>query len=192
DEDIDTSYEGLIRLTTLIGEARPQGTTRDIIDNLPSGKYCEWATPSSEQRCPICLDDYEENDPVLKVPLCTHWFHKGCLEQWLGTAKTCPVCRGPIDPNASARSSRSARALRLRRNASYSQRSLRQAAEATAPVTGETPAGNNDNADNGANSGPGPSDNGIAVPLLHNDDGEDEEEWLARSWRTLMRGDRGM
>ncbi|TCD65376.1 hypothetical protein EIP91_002740 [Steccherinum ochraceum] len=100
DEDLDTSYEGLLRLTSLIGEARPRGTSRTVIDSLPNGKYSEWATASSEKRCPICLDDYEPSDPVLKVPKCSHWFHKDCLEQWLGSASTCPVCRGPIDPNA--------------------------------------------------------------------------------------------
>ena len=57
DEDFDTSYEGLLRLTSIIGEARPRGTPRDIIDGLPKGTYGDWAVSSSEKRCPICLDD---------------------------------------------------------------------------------------------------------------------------------------
>lgn len=72
----------------------------------------------------LTFGQYEQSDPVLKVPLCSHWFHKACLEvsllclshyfgrflflvqQWLGTANSCPVCRGRVDPNSAASSSR--------------------------------------------------------------------------------------
>ncbi|KAH9942703.1 hypothetical protein B0H21DRAFT_696156 [Amylocystis lapponica] len=81
DEDLDTSYEGLLHLTGLLGEARSRGTPASVMSSLPSGIYKDWAKPGeSEERCPICLDDYQATDPVLKVTECSHWFHKGCLE----------------------------------------------------------------------------------------------------------------
>ncbi|KZT06614.1 uncharacterized protein LAESUDRAFT_653118, partial [Laetiporus sulphureus 93-53] len=81
DGDLDTSYEGLLRLSTIVGEARPRGTSAQIVSSLPSGVYRDWAIPGeSEERCPICLDDYQQEDPVLKVTDCSHWFHKACLE----------------------------------------------------------------------------------------------------------------
>ncbi|KAI0794863.1 hypothetical protein C8Q75DRAFT_513238 [Abortiporus biennis] len=81
DEDLDTSYEGLLRLSTLLGEARPRGLSQASMDRLPSGVYREWMIAGeTEARCPICLDDYEQTDPVLKVPACSHWFHKECLQ----------------------------------------------------------------------------------------------------------------
>lgn len=98
DEDLDTSYEALIELSGLLGEVRPRGLSEQAIADLPSGTYGEWATPGeTEERCPICLDDvrifalimtlsltglhqYTAEDPVLKVPACSHWFHRGCLE----------------------------------------------------------------------------------------------------------------
>lgn len=57
DEDIDTSYEGLLRLQAQIGEAKPRGTPAHVIDSLPTGLYKDFQTVDSETRCPICLDD---------------------------------------------------------------------------------------------------------------------------------------
>jgi len=97
DSELDTSYEGLLNLAELLGEARPRGVSEEDIASLPSGVYVDWATPGeTDERCPICLDDYQPVDPVLKVPACSHWFHRGCLEQWLKNARTCPVCRGRV------------------------------------------------------------------------------------------------
>ncbi|EMD32435.1 hypothetical protein CERSUDRAFT_58542, partial [Gelatoporia subvermispora B] len=80
DEDLDTSYEGLLHLASVMGDALPRGTPEDIIARLPTALYRDWASQSSDERCPICLDDYEQTDPVLKVSDCSHWFHKLCLE----------------------------------------------------------------------------------------------------------------
>ncbi|KAH9925969.1 uncharacterized protein B0H18DRAFT_1007178 [Fomitopsis serialis] len=81
DQNLDTSYEALLELTSLLGEGRPRGLSEQVIASLPGATYREWATPGeTEERCPICLDDYTAEDAVLKVPACSHWFHRGCLE----------------------------------------------------------------------------------------------------------------
>lgn len=52
------SYEGLLSLSSLLGDAKPRGTPDDIIESLPRGTYREWTRPgATEERCPICLDD---------------------------------------------------------------------------------------------------------------------------------------
>ncbi|TBU53011.1 hypothetical protein BD310DRAFT_183164 [Dichomitus squalens] len=97
DEDMDMSYEGLLSLSTILGDVKPRGTPADIISSLPKGTYGDWVRPGvTEERCPICLDDYDAKDACLRVPACSHWFHEGCLQQWLKTARTCPVCRGRV------------------------------------------------------------------------------------------------
>jgi len=93
DEDFDSSFEGLTNLAAALGEVKPRNTPNHIIAGLPSGKYGEWAAPGCDERCPVCLDDYQADDELLKITDCSHWFHRGCLEQWLGGANTCPVCR---------------------------------------------------------------------------------------------------
>ncbi|KAM5543807.1 hypothetical protein V8D89_002424 [Ganoderma adspersum] len=103
DEDLDTSYEGLLSLSTLLGDVKPRGTPGDIVSSLPRGTYGEWARPGhTEERCPICLDDYDAKDACLRIPTCSHWFHEGCLQQWLKGARTCPVCRGRVSKPVAA------------------------------------------------------------------------------------------
>ncbi|CAL1710681.1 unnamed protein product [Somion occarium] len=97
--DLESAYEGLVRFTAIMEEGGTRRVPQAVIDSLPSGVYSDWATPGeSEDCCPICLDDYEQDAPVLRVPACKHWFHKTCLTQWLKRGDTCPVCRAAVRP----------------------------------------------------------------------------------------------
>ena len=50
---MDMSYEGLLSLSTLLGDVKPRGTPSEIVSSLPKGTYAEWATPGeTEERCP--------------------------------------------------------------------------------------------------------------------------------------------
>jgi len=46
------------------------------------------------EQCSICLEDYQENDKILKLR-CNHIFHKKCLKQWSHNKEStsCPLCR---------------------------------------------------------------------------------------------------
>ena len=57
DEDFDDSYEGLLSLSATLGDAKPKSTPASILSDLETAQYKDWATPESDQRCPICLDD---------------------------------------------------------------------------------------------------------------------------------------
>ncbi|KAJ7368516.1 hypothetical protein DFH08DRAFT_676531, partial [Mycena albidolilacea] len=96
DEDFDPSYENLISLSGIIGDVKPKATPEHILTSLETALHKDWATTESDQRCPICLDDYQPADPVMKLGDCRHWLHKECLEQWLKGASTCPVCRKDV------------------------------------------------------------------------------------------------
>lgn len=48
----------------------------------------------SERQCVICFDDLSPSQITLLE--CTHEFHKQCLNQWLRTTRTCPLCRMPV------------------------------------------------------------------------------------------------
>jgi len=96
DEDFDQSYEGLMSLAATLGEVKPRTTPDHVVAGLKAGFYKDWASEDCDTRCPICLDDYKALDPVLKLNDCPHWLHKGCLEQWLKGASTCPVCRKSV------------------------------------------------------------------------------------------------
>jgi hypothetical protein len=42
--------------------------------------------------CPICIDSFDAANPIRQTP-CGHVFHEKCLADWLGRARTCPLCR---------------------------------------------------------------------------------------------------
>ncbi|KAJ7094576.1 hypothetical protein B0H15DRAFT_775680, partial [Mycena belliarum] len=100
DEDFDASYENLLSLGGMIGDAKPKATPEHILSGLETASYKDWANAESDQRCPICLDDYQASDSVMKLGDCRHWLHKECLEQWLKGASTCPVCRKDVKGKA--------------------------------------------------------------------------------------------
>lgn len=44
------------------------------------------------KECTICLESMTHSTECRKL-LCTHAFHKGCIDKWLGEKYTCPMCR---------------------------------------------------------------------------------------------------
>ncbi|KAG0497530.1 hypothetical protein HPP92_002221 [Vanilla planifolia] len=55
--------------------------------------------------CAVCLCEFEEDDVLRLLPRCSHVFHRDCIDIWLATHVTCPVCRSnlaEVDPIAEA------------------------------------------------------------------------------------------
>jgi hypothetical protein len=48
-----------------------------------------------QMRCPICLDDFIEGDSLKTMP-CMHIYHSKCIDRWLATDNSCPICKTPI------------------------------------------------------------------------------------------------
>jgi hypothetical protein len=46
-----------------------------------------------EGSCSICMDDLDEGQRVRAVRGCQHLFHAACVEPWLLSHGTCPMCR---------------------------------------------------------------------------------------------------
>ncbi|KMZ59125.1 RING/U-box superfamily protein [Zostera marina] len=44
-----------------------------------------------EESCPICLEDYTDENPCITM-LCSHKFHLGCLCEWIERSDDCPIC----------------------------------------------------------------------------------------------------
>ncbi|PWA80204.1 Zinc finger, RING/FYVE/PHD-type [Artemisia annua] len=43
--------------------------------------------------CSICLSEFEAGDTVKVIPNCGHGFHPTCIDTWLTSNVSCPVCR---------------------------------------------------------------------------------------------------
>lgn len=58
--------------------------------------------PDDDEECSICLDHPTRAEWV-RLPQCTHSFHRVCIQQWLTHAPTCPICIRPLpSPEAPA------------------------------------------------------------------------------------------
>lgn len=57
---------------------------------LPLVRFCEGG--SNDTVCAVCMASFEE-DQMLRVAPCSHTFHKQCLDRWLRTNRSCPLCR---------------------------------------------------------------------------------------------------
>ncbi|XP_061337290.1 probable E3 ubiquitin-protein ligase RHB1A [Gastrolobium bilobum] len=67
---------------------------------LDTGKDSEIGPPKmaettilvkEEDECPICLEEYDAENPKLSTK-CDHHFHLACILEWMERCETCPVC----------------------------------------------------------------------------------------------------
>lgn len=98
DDDMDVSYEGLLRLAARIGDAKPKNLPQEYKATLPRGVYATCEAARLEDSCAICLEKYEDDSAVMGINECGHYFHSSCFETWLDLASNCPVCRRELTP----------------------------------------------------------------------------------------------
>ena len=61
----------------------------------------------SENNCAICQDTMRQGELVRKITVCSHQFHRSCIDNWLlNSSVLCPTCRHDIREPARAASSR--------------------------------------------------------------------------------------
>ncbi|KAG5239989.1 zinc finger family protein [Salix suchowensis] len=49
-----------------------------------------------ESECCICLGVFEDGDRLKVLPQCQHCFHCECVDNWLVTQSSCPLCRASV------------------------------------------------------------------------------------------------
>ncbi|KAJ8544961.1 hypothetical protein K7X08_017544 [Anisodus acutangulus] len=73
------------------------GLDQAFIDALPVFVYKEVVGPTKEPfDCAVCLCEFSEKDKLRLLPTCSHAFHINCIDTWLLTNSTCPLCRGTL------------------------------------------------------------------------------------------------
>lgn len=98
----EDDYEALLQLTENIGD-ECQGLKKQQVNSLPTRKFCNAQSTSKSttsgnetsqecKDCTICLCEYQNNDLLRLLP-CSHEFHANCIDRWLKSHRTCPICR---------------------------------------------------------------------------------------------------
>ena len=72
------------------------GLDQALIDALPVFYYQELLGSKEPFDCAVCLCEFSEEDKLRLLPMCTHAFHMNCLDMWLLSNSTCPLCRASL------------------------------------------------------------------------------------------------
>lgn len=68
------------------------GLKKEVREMLPIIVFKESFSVKDTQ-CSVCLGDYQAEDKLQQIPVCGHTFHMDCIDLWLATHTTCPLCR---------------------------------------------------------------------------------------------------
>ncbi|KAG0463348.1 hypothetical protein HPP92_018849 [Vanilla planifolia] len=82
---------------TLVDHSRLSeiGIKKELREMLPVVVFKE-SFSVRETECSVCLRDYEADDRLHKMPHCGHSFHVDCIDYWLASNATCPLCRASL------------------------------------------------------------------------------------------------
>ncbi|KAF5773465.1 putative transcription factor C2H2 family [Helianthus annuus] len=67
------------------------GVDVSTVQSLPIVQY--GGDLKTWNECSICLTEFEERETVKVIPYCRHGFHPVCIETWLSSHGSCPMCR---------------------------------------------------------------------------------------------------
>ncbi|KAE8674256.1 pentatricopeptide repeat-containing protein [Hibiscus syriacus] len=79
-----------------IVESPKTGLDPLVIASLPMFTYAGQVDEPKE--CSVCLGSITEESIIRLLPNCNHVFHVQCIDTWLGSHTTCPVCRTAAEP----------------------------------------------------------------------------------------------
>lgn len=72
------------------------GLDQAFIDALPVFLYKDIMGLKEPFDCAVCLCEFSEDDKLRLLPICSHAFHLNCIDTWLLSNSTCPLCRGTL------------------------------------------------------------------------------------------------
>lgn len=79
--------------TTITDSTPTKGLEPSIISSIPLFVFKE---EKHGLECVICLTVFEEKEMGRKLPKCGHAFHVECIDMWLHSHSTCPICRASV------------------------------------------------------------------------------------------------
>lgn len=86
----------------IVGNNRGRrGLDPEIIETFPTFVYSTvkgLKIGRSTLECAVCLNEFQDDETLRLIPVCSHVFHPQCIDAWLVNQSTCPVCRANLVP----------------------------------------------------------------------------------------------
>jgi len=88
--------EALQRQLQQLFNIHESGLDQAFIDTLPVFHYKDIVGLKEPFDCAICLCEFSEQDKLRLLPSCSHAFHIDCIDTWLQSNSSCPICRAVL------------------------------------------------------------------------------------------------
>ncbi|CAL9045001.1 E3 ubiquitin-protein ligase ATL31-like [Musa acuminata AAA Group] len=94
-----TRPSGAVESRAAASRAARRGLDPEVLASFPTMAYAEAKEHKKGKgalECAVCLSEFAHDDTLRLLPRCCHVFHVDCIDVWLGTHVTCPVCRANL------------------------------------------------------------------------------------------------
>lgn len=84
---------------TTVNRSRHHGLDPAVIETFPILFYSaikDLKIGKAALECAVCLTEFEDHETLRLLPKCNHVFHPDCIDAWLASHVTCPVCRAKL------------------------------------------------------------------------------------------------
>ncbi|KAJ8648086.1 hypothetical protein MRB53_001109 [Persea americana] len=86
----------------LIWYVRTVGLDESVINSISKCKYKRDEGLVEGTACSVCLNEFREDENLRLLPKCRHAFHLPCIDTWLRSHVSCPLCRANVVSNPSS------------------------------------------------------------------------------------------
>ncbi|KAG7994880.1 hypothetical protein I3843_01G080900 [Carya illinoinensis] len=77
-------------------QASSAGLDESIVKSITVYRYKKVEGLVEGTDCSVCLSEFQENESLRLLPKCNHAFHLPCIDIWLKSHSSCPLCRSII------------------------------------------------------------------------------------------------
>jgi E3 ubiquitin-protein ligase ATL41 len=78
----------------------------EVVDFGSNSSSSTSTAAAAAAECAVCLSELDDGEKVRALPSCAHVFHVECVDAWLRSRTTCPVCRAEVRPDKGAGAAR--------------------------------------------------------------------------------------
>ncbi|XP_073270698.1 RING-H2 finger protein ATL52-like [Primulina huaijiensis] len=72
------------------------GLDESLIKTITVCKYQKGDGLIEGTECAVCLSEFQEMESLRLLPKCSHAFHLPCIDTWLKSHSSCPLCRASV------------------------------------------------------------------------------------------------